>query len=159
VANLDILGATLDPAVLGWHLAHGKPVTCEVVDKVGSDRGGIPVRLDRRPVVLEEFRLPEGFDPTTVRVFNTNTFVVAARALLQLDMDWTFFTVNKKVEGRPVIQFERLLGEVTSALETRFVRVPREGAASRFLPVKDQAELQSRQPELETLCRSRGMLR
>ena len=63
VSNLDNLGATLDPVILGWHLDHGLPVTCEVVDKVGSDRGGIPVRLDQRPVVLEEFRLPEGFDP------------------------------------------------------------------------------------------------
>jgi UTP--glucose-1-phosphate uridylyltransferase len=125
---------------------------------VGSDRGGIPARLDDRPVVLEEFRLPEDFDPTTVRVFNTNTFVFDAKALLELDLDWTFFTVTKKVEGKPAIQFERLVGEVTSALDTRFLRVPREGTQSRFLPVKDQAELASRRAELEDICRARGML-
>jgi UTP--glucose-1-phosphate uridylyltransferase len=158
MANLDNLGATLDPAVLGWHLAHGCPVSCEVVDKVGSDRGGIPVRWNDRPVVLEEFRLPENFDPTGVRVFNTNTFVFDAKALLDLDMDWTFFTVTKQVDGKPAIQFERLVGEVTSALETRFLRVPREGTASRFLPVKDQAELESRRPEIEAICRARGIL-
>ena len=158
MANLDNLGATLDPVVLGWHLAHGCPVSCEVVDKVGSDRGGIPVRWNDRPVVLEEFRLPESFDPTGVRVFNTNTFVFDARALLDLDMNWTFFTVTKKVSGMPTIQFERLVGEVTSALETRFLRVPREGTASRFLPVKDPAELDSRRSEIESICRARGML-
>jgi len=158
MANLDNLGATLDPAVLGWHLAHGCPVSCEVVDKVGSDRGGIPVRWNDRPVVLEEFRLPEDFDPTGVRVFNTNTFVFDAKALLDLDMDWTFFTVTKQVGGKPAVQFERLVGEVTSALETRFLRVPREGTASRFLPVKDQAELESRRPEIEAICRARGIL-
>jgi UTP--glucose-1-phosphate uridylyltransferase len=159
MANLDNLGATLDPAILGWHASHGQPVTCEVVDKVGSDRGGIPVRLDDRPVVLEEFRLPEGFDPTTVRVFNTNTFVLDAATLLALDMDFTWFTVTKQVDGKPAVQFERLVGEVTSALDTKFLRVPREGASSRFLPVKDQEELEARRPQIEAVCRSRGVLR
>ena len=158
VANIDNLGATIDPAVVGWHLDHGAPVSCEVVEKVGSDRGGIPVRLDNRPVVLEEFRLPTEFDPTTVRVFNTNTFLFDARALNDLEMEWTFFTVTKKVDGQPAVQFERLIGEVTSRLPTRFLKVPREGVRSRFLPVKDPAELQARQPEIEAVARARGML-
>jgi len=158
MANLDNLGATLDAAVLGWHATHGSPVTCEVVDKVGSDRGGIPVRLDDRPVVLEEFRLPESFDPSTVRVFNTNTFVFDARALLELDMQFTWFTVSKKVGGMSALQFERLVGEVTSHLDTKFLRVPRAGAESRFLPVKDHEELRARQSELIAVCQNRGML-
>ncbi|MCA9595814.1 MAG: UTP--glucose-1-phosphate uridylyltransferase [Myxococcales bacterium] len=159
IANLDNLGATLDEAVVGFHLDHGKAATCEVVDKVGTDKGGIPVRLDDRPVVLEEFRLPESFDPETVRVFNTNTFHVDARALLELQMDWTFFTVNKKVGGTPVVQFERLIGELTSHLETRFLRVPRTGNGSRFLPVKDHDELAARRAEIEAVARTRGGLK
>jgi UTP--glucose-1-phosphate uridylyltransferase len=158
VANIDNLGATVEPAVVGWHLDHGAPVSCEVVEKVGSDRGGIPVRLDNRPVVLEEFRLPKGFDPATVRVFNTNTFMFDAKALNELEMDWTFFTVTKKVDDRPAVQFERLVGEVTSHLETKFLKVPRSGVGSRFLPVKDPAELQTRQPEIEAVAKARGML-
>jgi UTP--glucose-1-phosphate uridylyltransferase len=158
VANLDNLGATLDPAIIGFHLEHGQPVTCEVVEKVGSDKGGIPVRLGGRPVVLEEFRLPEGFDPARVRVFNTNTFELDARALLELKMDFTFFLVEKKVEEHKVVQFERLIGEVTSQLGTRFLRVPRDGASSRFLPVKDHDELAQRRPEIEAVARARGML-
>ncbi len=159
IANLDNLGATLDEAVVGFHLDHGKAATCEVVDKVGTDKGGIPVRLDERPVVLEEFRLPEGFDPTSVRVFNTNTFHVNARDLLELDMDWTFFTVHKKVEDAPVVQFERLIGELTSHLDTRFLRVPRATDQSRFLPVKDHEELAARRGEIEAVARARGGLK
>ncbi|MBK8996753.1 MAG: UTP--glucose-1-phosphate uridylyltransferase [Myxococcales bacterium] len=158
MANIDNLGGTLDPALIGWHLAHGKPVSCEVVDKLPSDRGGIPARWNGRPVVLEEFRLPEGFDPTRVPVFNTNTFHFSARALLELKMDWTFFVAQKKVDGAPVVQFERLIGEVTSHLDTRFVRLPRDGAESRFLPVKDNDELASRRTAIELVARARGML-
>lgn len=158
VANLDNLGATMDPVLIGMHASHGQPVTCEVVDKVGSDRGGIPVRLDGRPVVLEEFRLPAGFDPASVRVFNTNTFHFDARALLGLTIDWTYFVVKKEVDRRPAIQFERLIGEVTSALPTRYVKVPRSGASSRFLPAKDFEELAERRADLEAVAQSRGML-
>jgi UTP--glucose-1-phosphate uridylyltransferase len=158
VANLDNLGATLEPALVGWHLRQDAQVTCEVVDKIGADRGGIPVRLDGRPVVLEEFRLPEGFDAAQVRVFNTNTFQFDAPALLKLDMDWTYFIVQKKVDGSPVVQFERLIGEVTSHLPTRFVLVPRTGSESRFLPVKDNEELELRRPEIQAVATARGIL-
>jgi UTP--glucose-1-phosphate uridylyltransferase len=157
LANLDNLGATLDPALVGWHLGHGAPLTGEVVD-LGSDRGGIPVRWNGRPVILEDFRVPAAFDRSAVGVFNTNTFHVDADALADHAADWTWFAVRKEVDGQPVLQFERLLGELTSHLDTRFVRVPRDGVGSRFLPVKDADELARRQPELRAVLTARGIL-
>ncbi len=158
MTNIDNMGGTLDPTILGFHLAHGKPVTSEVVDKLGSDRGGIPVRVNDKSCVLEEFRIPPTFDPATVRVFNTNVFHFDARALLELDMPWTFFTVTKKVEGKPVVQFERLINEVTSVLPTQYLHLPRIGPRSRFLPVKDNDELAARVPEIELVARDNGWL-
>jgi UTP--glucose-1-phosphate uridylyltransferase len=158
MSNVDNLGGTIDPLILGFHLAHGLPVTSEVVDKLGSDRGGIPVRVDDKPCVLEEFRIPPSFDPATVRVFNTNVFHLDAKALLELDMPWTFFTVTKKVEGQTVIQFERLVNEVTSALPTKYLHLPRTGPHSRFLPVKDNEELAARVPEIQELAKAHGWI-
>jgi UTP--glucose-1-phosphate uridylyltransferase len=158
LTNIDNLGASLDPRIIGFHIHHGKPLTCEVVDKVGTDKGGIPARLDDKPVVLEEFRIPPSFDPAQVRVFSTNTFHINADALLQPALEWTYFTVEKKVEDKKVIQFERLLGELTSAMPTQFVHLPRSGAESRFLPVKDFPELEARQAEITLVARDRGML-
>ena len=158
IANIDNLGATVDPVVLGFHLTHGAPMTVELVDKVGSDRGGGPVRWNGRPLITEEFRLPVGFDPATVPVFNTNTFLVSAEALASLSMKWTYVEVEKKIGDRRAVQFERILGELTAALEPRFLRVPRSGAPSRFLPVKDVAELDKRRPEIELIARERGMI-
>jgi UTP--glucose-1-phosphate uridylyltransferase len=159
LTNLDNLGGTLDPALLGFHLAHEKPVTSEVVDKLEEDRGGIPVRVDGKLRVLEEFRIPPGFDPSSVRVFNTNTFHLNARAILELEMDWRFFTVKKKVQGKPVVQFERIVNEITDVLDTVYLRMPRTGAAARFLPVKDPEELERRRPEIELVARARGFLK
>jgi UTP--glucose-1-phosphate uridylyltransferase len=158
ITNLDNLGGALEPAVLGFHLAHQKPVTSEVVDKLEQDRGGIPVRVDGALRVLEEFRIPPSFDPASVRVFNTNTFHVGARELLELKMNWRFFTVKKKVEGKPVIQFERIVNEITGELPTQYLRMPRVGAMSRFLPVKDHDELAQRREEIELIARARGLL-
>ncbi|HEX3853942.1 MAG TPA: UTP--glucose-1-phosphate uridylyltransferase, partial [Polyangiaceae bacterium] len=132
MCNVDNMGGTLDPVAIGFHLAHGKPVTAEVVDKLPTDRGGIPVYVDGRLCILEEFRIPPSFDPSTVRVFATNVFYFDAPALLGLDMKWTYFTVHKKVDDQPVVQFERLVNEVTSYLPTAYLHMPRDGAASRF---------------------------
>ena len=157
IANLDNLGATVDPLVLGWHIEGGAALTVEVVDK-GGDKGGIPVRYRGKPIVCEDFRLPLGFDSAQVPVFNTNTFLARADAIASYDAPFTYCMVEKKVEGHTVIQRERLLGEMTFHLPTRFVRVARSGSNARFLPVKDPEELARRRPDLENVCRERGML-
>jgi UTP--glucose-1-phosphate uridylyltransferase len=109
-------------------------------------------------VVAEEFRLPSGFDAASVPVFSTNTFLVSAEALEGLQMDWTYVEVEKKIGDRNAVQFERIMNEISSALEPRLLRVPREGVESRFLPVKDTAELERRRPEIEAIAKARGFL-
>jgi UTP--glucose-1-phosphate uridylyltransferase len=157
IANLDNLGAAIDPALLGAHIEGGAPLSVEVVDKAG-DKGGIPVRYEGRPIMCEDFRLPKGFDASQVKVFNTNTFLADAAALAGYQGSWTYCVVEKKVGERPAIQRERLLGELTFHLRTRFLWVPREGAGTRFLPVKDREELARRQADIEAVARARGML-
>jgi hypothetical protein len=73
-------------------------------------------------------------------------------------MDWTYFIVQKKVGDTPVIQFERLVNEVTSHLDARFILVPRSGSESRFLPVKDNEELETRRSEIRAVAEGRGIL-
>lgn len=157
IANLDNLGATIDPAVLGFHLAHGGPVTVEVVSKVGTDRGGGPVRWNGKRIIAEEVRLPTGFDPSKMPVFSTNTFLVRAENLANLGMKWTYVEVEKKVGDQKAVQFERIVNELTTALEPVMLRVPRDGVAARFLPVKDVAELEHRRGEIEAIARARGL--
>lgn len=156
IANLDNLGATVDPLLVGVHLAHGRPLSCEVVEKAG-DRGGIPVEYGDRCVICEDFRLPRDFDASRVNVFNTNTFLASADALAAYDHPFTYVEVEKTVDGRKAIQRERLLGEITFYLDTVYIRVPRVGEASRFLPVKSPEELLARRDEIARVVRQRGM--
>jgi UTP--glucose-1-phosphate uridylyltransferase len=160
ITNVDNLGASIDPVVLGKFLDavdKGTDVQCEVCRKEG-DRGGIPVHAEGKLQVLEEFRLPPDFDPKTVSVFNTNTFLVRAQPLAKQPLPWTYFEVEKKVDGRQAIQFERLLQEITAQMPSSYLEVSRDGAASRFLPVKDFDELAKRRADIELVARARGML-
>ncbi len=147
MSNVDNLGATLDPAVLGAHLERGVALTAEVVRKAKGDKGGAPARLEGKPQIIEGFRFPPTFDQDSIPVFNTNTFVLDAAAI-DTDFALPFYKVDKKVEGATAIQFERLVGELTAFLPTGFLEVPRDGVQSRFLPAKDPEELRNR---LETI--------
>ncbi|MEO6954438.1 MAG: UTP--glucose-1-phosphate uridylyltransferase [Polyangia bacterium] len=157
VANLDNLGAAVDPAYLGACIASGAQLLVEVCPKEDGDHGGIPVEVDGKVQVLEEFRLPEAFAPDSVRVFNTNTMWIRADVLAEVVVPWQWFLVKKKVDGKTAIQFERLLQELTGVLDTRYVEVPRHDRDARFLPVKDMAELERRRPELEAIARAHGL--
>jgi UTP--glucose-1-phosphate uridylyltransferase len=156
VSNVDNLAASLDPRVIGAHLRGGKAVSVEVVRKEQGDRGGIPAKVNGHLQIVEEFRLPAGFDGKQVPFFNTNTFVFDAAAIdREFDLDW--FSVRRKVDGQEAIQAERLLGQVTAFLSTQFLVVGRHGRDGRFLPVKDRDELQLRMPDIRELLRSLGV--
>jgi UTP--glucose-1-phosphate uridylyltransferase len=157
VSNVDNLGATLEPAILGAHFRAGAAVTAEVVRKERGDRGGAAARLDGRPQIIEAFRFPADFDQDALPHFNTNSFVLDAAAI-DRDFELTYFRVEKKVDGRAAVQFERLVGELTALLATHFVEVPRGGPDGRFQPVKDPEELAARRPEIEHLLLARGVL-
>ncbi len=157
VSNVDNLAASLDPAVIGLHIAAGRPMSVEVVEKRAGDVGGVPARVGGRCTLVEAFRLPRGFAAERIPVFNTNTFVFDAAALEQpLDLDW--FWVRKEHEGQPVLQLERLLGQVADHLDCSFLRVPRSGLATRFLPIKRPADLERELEPLRALLLARGVL-
>jgi len=157
MSNVDNLAATLDPAVIGAHLASGRALTAEVVRKEPGDRGGAPVRVDGVPQILESFRFPADFDQDAVPVFNTNTFVLDVEAI-DRDFELTYFHVAKQVDGHTAIQYERLVGELTAHLPTQFLEVARAGLDGRFQPVKDPDELGARRPDIEAILRARHML-
>jgi UTP--glucose-1-phosphate uridylyltransferase len=156
-SNVDNLGATLDPAILGQHLQAGVDMTIEVGRRTPGEAGGVPLRVDGKLQIVEDFRLPEGFDLARVPLFNTNTFALDARAL-DRDFALSWFLVRKRVDGREAIQFERLVGQLSAFLACACVEVPRSGEEGRFQPVKDPDELERRRPDIERILRARGVI-
>ena len=137
MANVDNLGATLDPALLGAFLAGGAEMMVEVAPKMPGDVGGAPALVDGKVRIVEGFAFPEDFDQDSIPVFNTNTLWFRVDAL-DRDFPLRWYRVQKKAEDAPVVQFERLVGQASWFLRTDYVQVSRD----RFLPVKSPTDLQ-----------------
>ena len=146
ITNVDNLGASIDPAMLGQFIEAAERASTSSARSAErqGDKGGIPVHAEGQAAGPRGVPAPAGFDPTTVNVFNTNTFLVRAEPLAKQPLTWTYFEVEKKVDGRTAIQFERLIQEITAQMPSTYLEVPREGDESRFLPVKDFDELARR---------------
>ncbi len=160
VSNVDNVGATLDPVVLGAHLESGASVSVEVVRREKGDAGGCVADLpDGRPAIIEGFRLPEGVDLADFPHFNTNTLWLKLDAMdRSFDLSW--FAVRKTIAwpGRPadvaVVQFEQLIGQVTELVPSAFLDVER---GERFLPIKTREDLAVAAPALVEFARDVGL--
>ncbi len=140
LSNVDNLGAGLDPAVIGMHVELQRPMSVELVETFPRDVGGFPAIHGGKMSIIEAFRLPSAFDLDTISYINTNTFVFDAEALVKPpQLDW--FVTRKMAQGKPAIQFERLVGQLSEHLEVSWLKVPRKGRWSRFLPVKVPSDL------------------
>jgi UTP--glucose-1-phosphate uridylyltransferase len=149
VSNVDNLGARLDPAVLGAHVLAGRSMTAEVAAKEG-DLGGAPARVDGRLGLLEGPQFPPDFDQERIRVFNTNTTMLALDAIDRpFDLPWLY--VRKSVDGRSAVQLERLYHQVAWELATTFLEVSRSGPRGRFFPIKEPEDLERSRPALREM--------
>ena len=157
MSNVDNLTATLDPAVIGAHLQSGAALSAEMAPKEPGDKGGAPARVDGKAQIVEAFRFPEDFDQERIPVFNTNTFVLDADAI-DADFPLTWFAVRKSVDGKPAVQFERLVGELTAFLDSAFLRVERHGPDARFQPIKTPEDMDKERPDIVTALKARGSL-
>jgi len=150
VRNVDNLGALADPAVLGHHIRSGRETTCELAPKWDGDVGGAPYLYKDRVQLVEQIRYPADFDASIVDVFNCNTMTFTAAALAG-ETELGRYFVKKTVEGRAAVQIEHLIGEMTARLSTNWLKISREGADSRFLPIKKPDDLQTMRPAIDAI--------
>jgi len=153
-SNIDNLGATLDPLLLGLHVQSECDMTVEVVKKTKNpngqwDVGGAPVTINGYTQVVEGFRIPPSVPPERLLDFQTNNMCFTLDALRE-PPTLPRYMVNKKVEGRNSVAFEAVTCEASGVrrpmgepwLTLNLVRVPRTGPRGRFFPVKAQEDLE-----------------
>ena len=73
VHNIDTLGATADPALLGRHIESGAALTFEVIPRRLEDRGGGLARVNGRPRLVEGLAMPREEDEFHLSYYNTLT--------------------------------------------------------------------------------------
>lgn len=169
VHNIDALGVTLDPALVGWFQASGAALGWEVIPRRIEDHGGGLARVDGRLRLVEGLALPREEDEFNLTYYNTNSCWIDVDRLLTLfgltraelgDAERTADAVRamaarmptyvtlKDVKKRwghgqedvfPVTQFEKLWGDMTGLAEVRNVFAVVPRARGQQL--KDQAQL------------------
>jgi hypothetical protein len=80
--NIDTVGMTLDPLLLGQHLASGAGLTFEVITRRLEDRGGGLARVDGRLQLVEGLAMPHEEDEFHLTYYNSNTCWIDIDALL-----------------------------------------------------------------------------
>lgn len=144
VHNIDTLGATLDPALLGLHIARGDALTFEVIARHLEDRGGGLARVDGQLRLVEGLALPDETAEFALSYYNTLTTWVeidrllaafglgrddlantqrVAEAVRALAARMPTYVTLKEVKRRwghgqedifPVAQWEKLWGDMTA---------------------------------------------
>lgn len=169
VHNIDTLGATADPAMLGWFNSTGSTLGWEAITKRIEDHGGGIARVNDRVRIIEGLALPKEEDEFRLTYYNANTCWIDIDGLLKVfgltrdDLSNqsrvneavrtlasrlpTYVTIKdvKKRWGHgqedvfPVTQFEKLWGDMTGLADV--------SSAFALVPrprgqqLKDQAQL------------------
>lgn len=137
VCNVDNVMSAPYEGLVGYHIRHGASVTCEVVDRHPGDAGGVLAFVNGRLQIAEDWRLPAGFADKAA-FHNTNSMLFDV-GVLKSHIDWRWHRVQKHVDGRNVVQYERLIQQYTEEFGTVYVRFPR---WMRYTPVKTPADLE-----------------
>jgi hypothetical protein len=145
--NIDTVGADLDPAILGRHLAGGACLSFEVIPRRLEDRGGGLARVNGRARLVEGLAMPREEDEFRLRFYNTlSTWIDIDRLLATFGLDRDALTDGPRVAAAiraaaarmptyvtlkdvkkrwghgqedvfPVAQFEKLWGDMTAMPE------------------------------------------
>jgi galactokinase/mevalonate kinase-like predicted kinase len=141
--NIDTLGASLDPQILGTHIQSGSCLGFEVIPRRIEDRGGGLAKVDGRLRLLEGLAMPREEDEFRLSYYNSmTTWIDIDRLLAVFGLDRTKLQDNEKVDAAirklahrlptyitikdvkkrwghgqedvyPVSQFEKLWGDMT----------------------------------------------
>ena len=146
VTNIDNLGATISPLLLGIHLQEQSQFTPEIARKELNDKGGTfakikgKLRLLEGPMVPEDYK--EKFNNTQInKYFNTNLIYMNTQILEdfeEINKQVPTFINKKTIEQKEMFGFEAAIGLVFGIKKSSLIVVERQ---RRFIPIKYLSDL------------------
>ena len=111
VHNVDTLGASVDPMILGTHLKSGRGLGIEVISRQLADRGGGLARVDGKLRLVEGLAMPESCSEYELSYYNSMTSWVDLDhylSLLGLDREAVLGNSQERMERAVRILAERM---------------------------------------------------
>ena len=115
--NVDTVGAYIEPALLGMHIASQSCLTFEVTPRQIEDKGGGLARINRHIQLVEGLALPKEEDEYKLSFYNTLTNWITIDSLLD------FFKLNRE----SILQAEKqpgLKNRIIDAIHKIEERIP-----------------------------------
>lgn len=144
--NIDNLGSTINPLLLGIHLKQQSFFTPEIARKEINDKGGTFAKIKGKIKLLEGPMVPEDYkqkfeDTNTNKYFNTNLIYINTELFEHFDeinKEIPTFINKKTINEKEMIGFEAAIGLIHGIKKSTLIQVPRK---ERFLPIKFLSDL------------------
>ena len=134
VHNVDTLGASVDPGILGSHLKSGAGMSIEVISRQLADRGGGLARVDGKMRLVEGLAMPPTFSEYGLSYFHSMTSWVDIDhylSLLGLDRESILRKDHKGIERA----IRDLAERMPTYLTIKEVKDSRSGGEQGVFPV------------------------
>lgn len=146
VTNIDNLGATIDPLLLGIHLKEKSLFTPEIARKELDDKGGTFAKIQGKLRLLEGPMVPDDYkekfaDTQINKYFNTNLIYLDTSLLdnfEEINSEVPTFINKKIIEQKKMFGFEAAIGLIFGIKKSILIEVERQ---KRFLPIKFLSDL------------------
>lgn len=146
VTNIDNLGATIDPLLLGIHLKEKSFFTPEIARKETNDKGGTFARISGKLKLLEGPMVPDDYkekfnDIEVNKYFNTNLIYMNINLFDyydEINEEIPTFINKKVIDNKNMFGFEAAIGLIFGLKNSKLLLVKRE---KRFLPIKFLSDL------------------
>jgi len=146
ITNIDNLGATINPLLLGIHLKQESLFTPEIAKKEIDDKGGTFAKIKGKIQLLEGPMVPEDynarFENTQInKYFNTNLIYMNTEILdkyEEINQEIPIFINKKTIQGKKMFGFEAAIALIFGTVKSKLIEVPRQ---ERFIPIKFLSDL------------------
>lgn len=139
INHVNNLGMPCNVEALTYHINSGKPVTCQVVRRDKSDIDGTLAWKDGMLQVVESFELDDALDITSAAWCNTGSYIIDISVLkMASERLQTYHRIRRSADNKIVVQYERLIKELTELFPTNFVEVNR---ATYYAPINTHEDL------------------
>jgi len=136
VVDSDNILSSLDATIVGQHIGSKAAITCEIVEKLPFEKDAVLCNHCGISQIISQHRLSSNSDTSQIKFIGTG--VVVFNANLDFDtLSLPWHRTKKNLYNRIIVQYERMLHDMTSKFESQFILSERNKRHMKLMNQKD----------------------